>query len=109
MLPLISARTVVASTCFPFEMRPGGCRAVLGVSTGRWSVLVSQRELDVHSGQQHEDVGLQQRDQDLEEAERDAERERPDAEELEQAFAVEEEELRRSEEQDEQQVADDHV
>jgi hypothetical protein len=72
-------------------------------------VFVSQRELEIDSGQEGEDVGLQNGNEDLEARPREAEREGSDSDELECSVGVEEEEVGCQEEQHEKQVADDHV
>src|SRR5665647_2869939 len=103
MFPLIAARTVVASTCVSFR------NGELGECRIRCLVFLSQRELDVDSGEKCENVSLKHGHQQFEQREDEAEREGARAEELESAVCREEEELGGGEEKHQQQVADDHV
>src|SRR5699024_10611418 len=65
--------------------------------------------IDVDAGEQGEDVCLQDHDQHFEEEDEHSSGEGQDGEELESVRGVEEEEARRREAQDQQQVADHHV
>jgi hypothetical protein len=72
-------------------------------------VFVSQRELEIDSGQEGKDVSLQNGYEDLEARPSEAEREGSDSDELESPVGVEEEEVGCQEEQHEEQVTNDHV
>src|SRR5512144_3160618 len=73
------------------------------------SVLFCESTGDVHGVEQDEDVGLQELDQELQEADRDEEQPGQEADRLHQGRSVEQEVLAADREQDDQQVAGEHV
>src|SRR6218665_2875714 len=72
-------------------------------------VLLGDRELDVHGGKKGKDVGLQYGNENLEEREDKAEGEGARTKKFQRAIQLEKEKLGGGEEQDEHEVADDHV
>lgn len=72
-------------------------------------VLVSQRELDVKSGEQSKDVRLEASNEQLEEREREAEGEGSNTQQREKTASIQDEEVGSCEEQNQDHVADEHV
>lgn len=72
-------------------------------------VLVSQRELDVKSGEQSKDVRLEASNEQLEERERETEGEGANTQQREETASLQDEEVGSREKQNQDHVADEHV